>query len=281
MDPRSQQAIEIGSFARWGLTLWPPSSIRVVDWNIDRGLQLSGVIDFLASANADLLILQEVDLNARRTRRLNIAREIAQKLQMNYVFGCEFQELTQGTRSSPAYHGQATLSPWPLSSSRIIRFKRQSNFWRPRWFLPEIEPFQERIGGRMALVSEVNVAGTALVTYNLHLESRGDDDLRCSQLLECLADAGQYQPNVPIILAGDLNLDITRATASSDVNVAQFRNEFAGLNVRTTPPRSLFDRRSTLDWIFTRGSLRAKQPQVHNRVSASDHYPLSIALGFV
>jgi len=280
MDARSQQAIETGSFARWGLTLWSPSSIRVVDWNIDRGLQLSGIVDFLASTRADLLILQEVDLNARRTHRLNIAREIAQKLQMNYVFGCEFQELTQGTRSSPAYHGQATLSPWPLSSPRIIRFKRQSNFWRPRWFLPEIEPFQERIGGRMALVSEVNVAGKALVTYNLHLESRGDDDLRSSQLLECLGDSGQYQSNVPIILAGDLNLDITRATASSEVNVAQFRNEFAGQSVRTTPPKSLFDRGSVIDWIFTRGPLRAKQPQVHNRVSASDHYPLSITLTF-
>src|SRR5262249_38112505 len=114
MDPRSEKAIETGSFARWGVTLWPPSSIRVVDWNNDRGLQLSSIVDFLASARADLLILQEVDLNARRTQRLNIAREIAQKLQMNYVFGCEFQELTQGSRNPPAYHGQATLSPWPL-----------------------------------------------------------------------------------------------------------------------------------------------------------------------
>ena len=29
---------------------------------------------------------------------------------MNYVFGCEFQELTQGSRRSPEFHGQATLS---------------------------------------------------------------------------------------------------------------------------------------------------------------------------
>jgi len=50
--------------------------------------------------------------------------------------------------------------------------------------------------------------------------------------------------------------------------------------VRTTPPKSLFDRGSVIDWIFTRGPLRAKQPQVHNRVSASDHYPLSITLTF-
>jgi len=280
MDVSSKQEVETGSFAPWGLTLWSPSSIRVVDWNIDRGLQLSSIVEFLADAKADLIILQEVDINARRTHRLNVAREIARKLQMNYVFGREFQELTQGSRTSPAYHGQATLSSWPLLNPRILRFSRQSNFWRPHWFLPDIEPFQERIGGRMALVSEVNIAGKSLVSYNLHLESRGDDNLRRSQLVDCLTDAGQYKSAVPIILAGDLNLNVNRTAASSDMSRAQFRNEFADQGVRTTPPKSLLDRGSIIDWIFTRGPIRASQPQVHNSVSASDHYPLSVTLSF-
>ena len=77
MDVSSKQAIETGNFAPWTLTLWPPSSIRIVDWNIDRGLQLNGVVEFLSEARADLIILQEVDFNARRTHRLNVAREIA------------------------------------------------------------------------------------------------------------------------------------------------------------------------------------------------------------
>jgi len=280
MDVSSKQVIETGNFAPWGLALWPPSSIRVVNWNIDRGLQLSGIVEFLADAKADLIILQEVDINARRTRRLDVAREIAQKLQMNYVFGREFQELTQGSRNSPAYHGQATFSPWSLSNPRILSFKRQSNFWRPRWYLPDIEPFQERIGGRIALVTEVNIGGRRLVSYNLHLESRGDNELRRSQLLECLDDAGQYKSAVPVILAGDLNLNVTRTTASSDMSRAQFRNEFADQGVRTTPPKSLLDRGSIIDWIFTRGPIRATQPQVHNSVPASDHYPLSLTLTF-
>jgi hypothetical protein len=36
-------------------------------------------------------------------------------------------------------------------------------------------PFQERLGGRLALVSEANIAGKTIDTYNLHLESKGDD----------------------------------------------------------------------------------------------------------
>jgi endonuclease/exonuclease/phosphatase family metal-dependent hydrolase len=275
------QDIEVGNFAPRGPVPGPHASIRVVDWNINRGLQLSGILEFLSSTKADLILLQEVDLNARRTRHLNIAREISQKLEMNYVFGREFQELTQGPRKSPAYHGQATLSPWPLSQSRILRFRRQSSFWRPRWFLPEIPLFQERVGGRMALVSNVTVAGRALVAYNLHLESRGNDNLRCSQLEECFKDADHYKSGTPIIVAGDLNLDASRSVAADLIRQSDFHRAFSDQHVRTTPPRSLFDRGQVIDWILTRGSVKAASLQVHTSVSASDHYPLSLKMHFV
>jgi endonuclease/exonuclease/phosphatase family metal-dependent hydrolase len=106
--------IVTGNFAPFKWVLWPPRSLRIVDWNINRGLELQGIIDFFANTNGDILILQEADFNARRTHRLNIAQEIARKLEMNYVFGREFEELVQGSKDSPAYHGQATLSKWPI-----------------------------------------------------------------------------------------------------------------------------------------------------------------------
>jgi endonuclease/exonuclease/phosphatase family metal-dependent hydrolase len=274
------QDIEVGNFAPRGPVPGPHASVRVVDWNINRGSQLSGIIEFLSSTKADLILLQEVDLNARRTRHLNIAREISQKLEMNYVFGREFQELTQGPRTSPAYHGQATLSPWPLSQSRILRFRRQSSFWRPRWFLPEIPLLQERFGGRMALVSNVTVAGRALVAYNLHLESRGIDNLRCSQLEDCFEDADHYKSGTPIIVAGDLNLDASRSVAADLIRQANFHRAFSDQHVRTTPPRSLFDRGQVIDWVMTRGSIKTVSLQVHSSVSASDHYPLSLNMAF-
>lgn len=279
MDISSKNPIETGSFAPWSLSLWPPASIRVVDWNIDRGLQLSGVIEFLEDAKADLLLLQEVDMHAKRTHGLNVAREIAQKLRMNYVWGCEFQELTQGSRSSPAFHGQATLSSWPLLNPRVLRFQRQSNFWRPRWYLPDVEPFQERIGGRMALVVDLNVVGRSLVSYNLHLESRGDTSLRQAQLRECVSDSNKYKSN-PLVIAGDMNFDIARTDACSELKREAFDSPFSG-HVKTTPGKSLFDRGSIIDWIFARGPIRAVNPQVHTSVAASDHYPLSVTLSFV
>ena len=271
------QEIETGNFSPLRLVLIPPDSIRVVNWNINRGLRLQKVIEFLASAKADVFLLQESDLNARRTHHLNVAKEIAQKLQMNYVFGREFQELTQGSKKSPAYHGQATLSRWPLSNSRIIRFQKQSHFWRPHWFLPEIAPLQERLGGRLALVSETNIAGRTIMTYNLHLESRGDDQLRISQLEEALDDAKQNNWITSILLAGDFNLDVSAGCAASAISRAQFQDAFANQHVPTTPA-SFFEHGRTIDWILMRGPIRAGGSRVYRSVSASDHYPLSVEM---
>jgi endonuclease/exonuclease/phosphatase family metal-dependent hydrolase len=275
------QEIETGNFGSPGRLFWGRVRLRLVDWNIDRGLKLAGIIHFLESANADLLLLQEADINARRTHHLDVAYEIAQKLRMNYVFGREFQELTQGTGNSPAFHGQATLSPWPISNPRIIRFQKQSPFWNPHWFLPKVEPFQERLGGRMALVTELNLGGRKLVNYNFHLESRGDDTIRRAQLEECLDDVRRFRPDTAIVIAGDFNLDVSRSSAAYALAEAGFQGTAANAPARTTPSHSLLDRGRTIDWIFTRGPVRPAKFCVHSSVSASDHFPLSVNLDLI
>jgi hypothetical protein len=93
---------------------------------------------------------------------------------------------------SPAYHGQATLSRWRISNARVIRFRGQSDFWKPRWFKPKLQTFQERLGGRVALAAEINVPVASTLCYNLHLESRSNDDLRLAQLNEVLEDSAKY-----------------------------------------------------------------------------------------
>jgi endonuclease/exonuclease/phosphatase family metal-dependent hydrolase len=276
---RALEQIETGTFAVPGWLIFPPDSIRVVSWNINRGLRLDRVIEFLAGARTDILLLQEADQNARRTHHINVAREIAQKLRMNYAFAREFQELTQGSRTSPAYHGQVTLSRWPLSNCRMIRFEEQTKFWRPRWFLPEIPPFQERIGGRLALVSEVKIGDRTIVTYNLHLESRGDDRLRCSQLVEVLSDAQKYRPGASALIGGDFNLDASSGSVANALRRANFEDALANCHA-PTKPHSFFEQGKMIDWIFVRKPMRPSGAQVHRSVSASDHYPVSADRAF-
>jgi endonuclease/exonuclease/phosphatase family metal-dependent hydrolase len=270
----------LGNFAlpRW--VSWPPDTIRVVDWNIDRGLRLQEIIEFLDAQRADVLILQEVDLNARRTGYRNVAEEISRQLRMNYVFGCELQELAQGRRDSPAFHGQATLSRWSLHSPRLIRFRHQSNFWKPKWFLPRTEPFQQRLGGRIALVTEVKLCGLRVVTYNVHLESRGDKQLKLSQLSETLDDARQYPRIQPVILAGDLNLDLSRSSAVA-LAPAGFHSAIALPSPDTTTARGIFRRGRRIDCAYLAGPIQSKSSRVFSEINASDHYPLLFEGRFV
>jgi endonuclease/exonuclease/phosphatase family metal-dependent hydrolase len=257
----------------------PAQKMRVVNWNIDRGLELDAIADFLATQRADLVLLQEVDVAARRTRCRNIAEELAMRLRMNYVFGREFEELSQQTGNGRAFHGQATLSRYPQANARVIRFRRQSNFWRPRWFLPRIEPFQVRLGGRIALITDVEISGGETVTvYNLHLESRGNDKLRLAQLEEAICHAGKYSPSPALVLGGDFNFDVLHhRSAATLAERAGLRNAMGASNENTTAGGFL-KRERRIDWAFVSGPIRASDVRVHLEAQASDHYPISFSI---
>ena len=272
------EQLETGSFASSAETHVPGGTIRVISWNMNRGQQLDGVLDFLRRTPADLVLLQEADVNARRTQCRHVAREIAQALGMHYVFGYEFQELTQGTRNSPAYHGQASLSRFPLSDSRVLRLRAQSGFWRPRWFVPNSHHFQRRRGGRIALGSTLTWLDKPAVVYNVHLESRGNDDLRCAQLCEVLDDLRQYGSEMPAIIAGDFNFDLSLEPAASILAGARFYIPYFNGSLRPTMKSSRLGRPRTIDWILSRGFFGSTAAKLHDSVSASDHYPLSLVL---
>jgi endonuclease/exonuclease/phosphatase family metal-dependent hydrolase len=266
-----------GGYAVGGRQPWSRDYIRVVNLNVERGLRFSAILDFLRIAEADLILLQEVDLKARRTDHRDVARELARSLQLNYMFGTEFQELHAGSGRSPAQHGQATLSPWPLSNGRIIRFERQSNFWKPRWYVPQIELFQRRLGGRIALVTEVVIYNQRLVTYNLHLESKGNDALRLQQLNQTLEDTGRHRASSVVIISGDFNLDAGNGTVAAALKRAGFDDAVRLPELPTAPAGLPFRRPRCIDHIYVSDGVRS-QGLIHNAIQASDHYPISATL---
>jgi endonuclease/exonuclease/phosphatase family metal-dependent hydrolase len=264
-----------GNFAGPQWYLWPPDAIRIVDWNIDRGLKLPGILEFLTAQDADLLTLQEVDLNARRTGLRNVAEELARSLKMHYAFGWEFQELAEGTRDRPAWTGQATLSRWPVRGSRVIRFQAQSKFWLPQWYKPNIPLFQERLGGRIALVTEIDMPGRALAVFNVHLESRGEDGLRLAQLAETLSAGARYSVPTTVLVAGDMNLDVSRPVPAAAIHDANFRDAVSLRGAITSARRGPFNPGRSIDAILIRNGLESRDGRIYNRVRASDHYPVS------
>ena len=95
--------IETGNFAvsRW--VLCPPTSLKIVNWNINRGLQLQKVIQFLAGAKPDVVLLQECDLNARRIKQQSDGRD---EHDGDNVAGERGQRSPWKTGDNPRFPGQ-------------------------------------------------------------------------------------------------------------------------------------------------------------------------------
>jgi len=209
-------------------------------------------------------------MNARRSGNLNIAEHLALRLGLNYLFAAEFEEIGQRVEGKPAYHGQAILTALPVSAARIIHFRNQTNAWRPRWYLPNWAIFQRRTGGRLALAVEVGTGQSRLVVYNVHLESRGPEELRLQQIEDVIADTQRYSSDAPMLVAGDLNTRETDSPVLKALLKAGFRLA-VGKEITTT-------RGAALDWIFVRGPVSFKNGTVHRQVQASDHFPLTVQI---
>jgi endonuclease/exonuclease/phosphatase family metal-dependent hydrolase len=248
---------------------------RILNWNIDRGQHFKGIVAAMRETHPDVCIFQEVDLGARRTKGEDVAQELAQTFRMNYTFAPEFRELGQSTTDGSAYHGQAILSRFPIRASRILRFTHQSGFWKPRPLMISSLPLlQRRIGGRIALVNELDRNGATLVVYNLHLESRTTEHGRLLQLEEVLADAERYPAGTPVMVAGDLNTMHRHSPLIARMRQAGYTSCFGDRRVRT---HILI---GALDWIFVKGPMTCEGAEVYRDFHASDHFPISAELRF-
>lgn len=245
---------------------------RIVSWNIDHGSNLSVISSELKTEPADLLLLQEVDWNAARSSNLDVAAELARSLQMDMAYGIEFEELSQES-GGEAYIGQATLSRFAISRSRVLRFTRQSDFWKPHAWIPSNLPFmQRRLGSRIALVTDLDFHGSRLVVYNLHLESRSLGQIQSQQLDEILADIKTYPENTAVIIGGDLNSKYFPSMVLKKLQQLGFRSAL-GDRIERTHAIAM-----ALDWIFVRGAFTWSGGEVKRGFKGSDHFPIYATL---
>jgi choline kinase len=84
----------------------------------------------------------------------------------------------------------------------------------------------------------------------------------------------------PILLAGDLNFDVSAGHAAALIQKTAFRNVLGASHFYTRPTRRLFGDSRSIDWAFASGPIEAALGQVHATVNASDHYPISFTLRF-
>lgn len=252
-----------------------PEALGMLVFNMERGVCLEELGDFLETCPAvrpfDVILANELDDGCVRSSGKDTTLELAKRLGMNAAFGLEFIELVNG-EDSKGFHGNAIFSRWPIKRAKAVRLPEQYNWYFDR---------QRRIGGRLAVLAELDVAGTPVGVGAIHLENRTHGPGRRAQLSAVLAEAEAMFPGMPVILGGDLNTntfdgrdkDAIRAVAGSPElqrrcleDVADWEEclpaaEEAGY--RLLPDRAAATRRKPLpggghldlrlDWLLVRG----------------------------
>jgi endonuclease/exonuclease/phosphatase family metal-dependent hydrolase len=236
---------------------------RILTYNVHRCLGTDGrisparIAEVIASCDADIVALQELDVSRARTGGVDQARLIADELRMHLHFH-------PAVRVMEELYGDAILTARPC---KLVKAEVLPT-WGRRAF---VEP-------RGALWACVDVGGAEIQVINTHLGLRGPERLR--QIDRLLGPDWFCHPGCrePVIVTGDFNAIprsrvYRRLTAHlQDAQTALGRSR----QKPTYPSRAPFLR---LDHVFVSHSievLRAETVRTPVARIASDHLPVLV-----
>jgi len=237
---------------------------RVLTYNIhkaigvDRRFAPERIVAILEHHNADVAMLQEVDVGVPRSRHLDLAAHLARRLEY------DFRAVGLNVFLKKGRYGNATLSRFPIGRQHNIdltigRYKRRGA-QHTRVHIP--------VGRRIVDVD----------LFNVHLGLTAQLRRRQVRRLLAAADVAHLAPRDPCIVGGDMN-DWPGALKRRFFEPAGFHcatNRYPGSrrSIKTFPS---FAPTSGLDKIFYRGALElvhVNRSRLELARVASDHLPV-------
>jgi endonuclease/exonuclease/phosphatase family metal-dependent hydrolase len=181
---------------------------RIAFWNAER-LKFPGAsATALAGLDADVVMLCEVDLGMARTGNRHTIGELAVALGGGHVFGTEFVELGLGDLREQSWHagesnrdglhGGGFVARAALSRPALSRLEMSG-----RWFDGAFH--ERRVGGRIAMLAEVEIGGQPVLLASAHYESHTGPADRLAQTEVMLDDIDAHGPGLPVLIGGDFN----------------------------------------------------------------------------
>ncbi len=183
-------------------------AVRVVAWNLERCKHVDASAALLRSLDCDVALLSEMDWGMARSDQLHTTREIAERLGASYVYGVEYLELDLGSEKERAeladesndvgFHGNAIVARAALHRPTVVRLDDRGD-----WF--DGARGERRVGGRCAVLAQVEAAGRPITFAAVHLDSHGSRADRAGEM-RALCDAiDAYDRDAPVVIGGDLN----------------------------------------------------------------------------
>ena len=239
--------------------------LRVLTYNIhraigvDRRFRLDRIVRILSHYDADVALLQEVDSGVPRSKRLDLASELAYELDYpNYAVG-------QNVKLRNGHYGNATLSRFPILLERNIDLTIGSR------------------KGRGCLYTSIQVTletdRTTLVEFfNLHLGLSLSERVQQIGLLARSKELGSLDRNRPCLVGGDFN-DWRNILSPILLDILSFQSTTnnSGSSMRAIRTYPSFSPQGALDKIYYRGNiimLSVHRCRMAISKVASDHLPI-------
>lgn len=234
-----------------------PESLKVVSYNIRwrGGDDLQRLIKLLREdpeiGGAQIIGLQEVDRNKKRTGNVNTARQIADALGMRYAWAAPPDSDKDGEEET----GVVILSAFPLSDVERVVLEGEGPDGRRR----------------VAVGATVSVGRSPLRVYSVHAETRMPVEKKVGHWRSVLEDLKRFPDARGAIVLGDFN-----TVKGKDVKAARKLFAEAGFDTPFPDDRKTWKTlvfKLKLDWLWLRG-LDATGFGIDKSVGLSDHWPL-------
>lgn len=196
----------------------PGRPLRILAWNIGRGVAPERIADTIAGLRPDIACLQEVDWNNLRTGSRDVLQILAERTGMLGLYGIEFLELQGSRRPQRLAGGGATGNAllcrtepracFRIETPPVLDWEHGADDARlPPRVRAQLRR-ERRIGRRFALAAEFDVGGARVSVASVHLEDKLGGARGRFEHFRSVAEAIDARPgseDAIVVVAGDFN----------------------------------------------------------------------------
>jgi len=224
------------------------NAISALAWNIERGSIFEGIVDALRNhdqlRDKDVLLLTELDYGMARSGNRFVARELAQRLNLNYAFAPVYVALQKGSgvesesegENTKSIHGLAMFSKWRMANVHAIPLPNgKDKMWGK----------EKRLGCLRALIADIEHPAGTFRAVTVHLDAHCSRAHRQRQM-KIILDHLETLAAMPTLIGGDWNTTTFNSQNSTRAIMGYWRRVFMGpKNVAKNHlpfPESFFER---------------------------------------
>jgi len=214
-------------------------------------IDVDAIVQAIAKQKPDLVALQEVDVNTKRSGNINQAVVLAKKLKMNFYFG-------KAIDHDGGDYGVAILSRFPLTNQQTYKLPKNAD---------------AKAEQRVLAIATAEIAKNQFIRFaSTHLDAQRPEENRIMQAKEIVKLTANE--TLPLIVAGDLN------AAPGTESISIFDTAFTRTCSECAFTIPVINPRKTIDHIaFKIGNpFKVITHEVIPERYASDHLPVLAVL---